>query len=370
MKESPFKQRVEKLLAILEEEKIDAMIVTPSSDMKYLCGYSVNGDERFLAMIISNRCEPFIIANSLYESQVIETPVTEFCYWNDGDKPFEMLKQEFIERGIPVGQVAVNSAMPALFSLQLNGMFPDMKLVNGSPLVQRLRVYKDRSEMDAIISATQRAMTALRNCIGRGNYWLGKKEIDFLAEFSMEMTKLGLGNPGACVAVGANAATPHHCTGETEIQSGKCLLIDFGGDYKNYWSDMTRTFHFGKPSQKFVDVYNIVLEACLAGEAAAKAGNKLEDVDIAARSVIQKAGYGEYFIHRTGHGIGIDYHEGPSAGLGEKTLISSGMAFSCEPGIYLPGEFGVRIEDQILIDDTGKTIILHEAFPKELTIIE
>lgn len=370
MKESPFKQRVGRLLSILNEENIDLMVVTPSSDMKYLCGYSVNGDERFLAMIISNSCEPFIIANSLYAAQVEQTPVADFCYWNDGDKPFEMLKQAFTKRGISFRKVAVNSAMPALFSLQLQGTFPDVELINGSPLVQRLRIYKDRSEMDALIGATQRGMLALRGCIEKGDYWLDKKETDFLAEFSMEMTKMGLGNPGACVAVGANAAIPHHCTGETKIQNGKCLLIDFGGDYKNYWTDMTRTFHFGKPSQKFIDIYHIVLEACLAGEAAAKAGNKLEDVDIAARSVIQKAGYGEYFTHRTGHGIGIDYHEGPPAGLGEKTIISSGMAFSCEPGIYLPGEFGVRIEDEILIDDTGKTVILHDAFSKELMIID
>lgn len=369
MKNSPFNARIEKATALLTQNHIDCLIVTPSSDMKYLCGYSINGDERLLALVVSPGHEPFIIANTLYELQVTETPVTEFAYWDDGSNPFALLKKELAERGIPTGTIAINSAMPALFSLEIAALYPTSKVVNGSPLLQPLRIYKDRAEMDAMIAATAKADIALKKCMDKGTYWVGKTESEFLAEFAMEMTKLGIRNPGACVAVGANAAVPHHHTGNTVIEMGKCLLIDFGGDYMNYCTDMTRTFHFGKPSDKFKEVYEIVLEACLAGEAAAKVGNELQDIDIAARDVIKKAGYGDYFIHRTGHGIGIDCHEGPPAGFGETTKIAPGMAFSCEPGIYLPGEFGVRIEDQVLMEEDGNARILH-SFPKELIIIE
>lgn len=369
MKDSPFAARIQKTWELMRREQVDCLIVTPSSDMKYLCGYSINGDERLLCLVLSPGKEPFIVANTLYELQVTETPITEFAYWNDGSNPFDCLRAQLEERGIPAGSIAINSAMPALFALPIAQLYPNAKLTNFSPMIQKLRVYKDRAEMDAMIAATAKADIALEKCMSKGTYWVGKSESEFLAEFVSEMTKLGIRDAGACVAVGANAAVPHHHTGSTLIEMGKCFLVDFGGNYMNYNTDMTRTFFFGKPDQKFIDVHSIVLEACLAGEAAAKAGNRLEDVDIAARNVIKKYGYGDYFIHRTGHGIGIDCHEGPSAGTGEKTLIAPGMAFSCEPGIYLPGEFGVRIEDQVLIEEDGSTRILH-SFPKKLICIE
>ncbi len=369
MKQSAFSPRVAKMEEILKREGIDCFLVTPSSDMKYLCGYSIKGDERFLALVLAPGHEPFIIANILYELQVTETPVEEFTYWPDGDDPFLLLKKEMEKRGIKTDTIAVDSAMPALFTVQLANAYPQARLVNGSPLVQPLRIYKDGTELDLMREATKKADIALGKCMEKGLCWVGKTESEFMAQLAYEMTCLGLKAPGACVAVGENAAVPHHNTGDTVIEMGKCLLIDFGGNYKNYNTDMTRTYHFGEPSEKFKEVYNIVLEANLAGEEAARVGNQLQDVDIAAREVIKKAGYGDYFIHRTGHGIGIDCHEGPSAGLGETTVIRPGMAFSCEPGIYLPGEFGVRIEDQVMIELDGTTTVLHK-LPKELTIIK
>lgn len=368
MKDSAFSSRIEKMNEILKKEGIGCFLVTPSSDMKYLCGYSIKGDERFLSLVVAPGHEPFIIANILYELQVTETPVEEFAYWFDGEDPFVLLKKELSGRGIDTDTIAVDAAMPALFSLQLSALYPKARMVNGSPLVQPLRIYKDRQEMDSMIAATAKADQALGICMERGIDWVGKTESDFLAALSYEMTCLGISDTGACVAVGANAAVPHHKTGDTVIEMGKCLLIDFGGSWKNYHTDMTRTYHFGEPDAEFAEVYNIVLEANLAGEKAAKVGNELQDVDAAAREVIEKAGYGKYFIHRTGHGIGIDCHEGPSAGAGETTKIRPGMAFSCEPGIYLPGKFGVRIEDQVLIEEDGSTRVLHQ-LPKELTVI-
>ena len=369
MKSSVFSSRIDKIMEILKEKEIDAFLVTPSSDMKYLCGYVIPGDERFLALVLAPDHEPFIIANILYELQVTETPVEEYAYWFDGSDPFALLKEEMKKRGIRSKKVAVDSAMPALFTIGIMEHFPDAALVNGSPYIQALRIYKDRTELNAMFEASRRADYCLGKMIARGREWLGKKETDFQAALIYEMTCNDMKGSGALVAAGAGAAVPHHHSNANLIQDNSCLLIDFGGSYRNYSSDMTRTYHFGKPSDKFRDVYNIVLEANLAGEEAAKAGNELQAVDRAARAVIAKYGYGDYFIHRTGHGIGIDCHEGPSAGEGETLEIRPGMCFSCEPGIYLPGEFGIRIEDLVAIDLDGSTKVLNH-LSKELTVIE
>lgn len=353
----------------MRENGIDCFLITPSSDIKYFCGYSIGGDERLLTLVLAPGHEPFIVANALYKLQVEETPITDFVYWADGEDAFSCLAGALKERDIDIRTIAVDAAMSALFLIGIQGVLKKVKIINGSPLVQPMRVYKDKQELDYMIEASTRAEKSLEAVLSKGTEHLGKTETEFQAEMAFQLTKNGLQGNGGLIAVGQNAAAPHHHAGETKIQNGKCLLVDFGGAYQNYQSDMTRTFHFGKPAQRFRDVYNIVLEANLAGEEAAKAGNRLQDVDRAARAVIDRYGFGEYFIHRTGHGIGIDVHEGPSAGEGETTEIRPGMVFSCEPGIYLPGEFGIRIEDLVAIDLDGSTKILNH-MTKKLTVIE
>jgi Xaa-Pro dipeptidase len=152
------------------------------------------------------------------------------------------------------------------------------------------------------------------------------------------------------------------------MEKGSSLLVDFWGSYQGYCTDCTRTFCLGKPDRQFEEIYAIVLEAHLAAEAQAVPGNTLADVDVAARSIIEKHGYGEYFTHRTGHGLGIDVHECISVNKGENIPIEPGMVFSIEPGIYLPGRLGVRIENLVAIGEKGAEV-LHD-FPRELTVIE
>ena len=162
------------------------------------------------------------------------------------------------------------------------------------------------------------------------------------------------------VASGPNAASPHHEPGERVIERGDSVILDFGGKLDGYCSDVSRTFSVGPPSSKLREVHAVVLEAQAAGRAAATAGTPCEDIDAAARKVIEDAGYGEYFIHRTGHGIGMDAHEHPYLVAGNDRLLEPGMAFSIEPGIYLPGELGVRIED-ICVATDGQVDTLNRA---------
>ena len=376
MRRSAFSERIDKIYGIMEEQGIGSFIITPSSDMKYTCGYSIKGDERLLCLVLSPGHEPFILANALYELQVRETPVEDFVFWSDGGDPISMLKAEMSGRGIfndrgsgkSSAKIAVDAAMPARFLVGIANAFEGASIINGSPLLDPLRVFKDEEELQAMREAAVLGEEALKAAIEKGEYWIGRKETDFLADFIKELTCRGISDAGGIVAAGENAAVPHHHSGSSTIEWGKCLLIDFAGTWKNYNTDMTRTYFFGEPDEHFKEVYRIVLEANLAGEKAAVAGNTLGDVDAAAREVIESYGYGKYFTHRTGHGIGIDCHEGPSAGKGEKTLIRPGMVFSCEPGIYLPGRFGIRIEDLCMINADGSTSILQK-LPKELTCI-
>jgi Xaa-Pro dipeptidase len=310
---------------------------------------------------------PFILANILYKAQVEPLPVEQFVYWADGEDPYALLKGEIEKRKVPFTRVALEPQLPVAFSLPLGQNFSGVEWVLGTALTAELRQRKDPEELALIRKASQEADKALRAVIGKGAYWIGRRELDFSEELAATLRQAGVITYGAIVASGPHAAVPHHATGNSIIEAGQGLLIDFGGTYEGYNTDCTRTFHFGKPSAEFEKVYSIVLEAHLAAEEKARLGNTLGDVDAAARGVIEKYGYGEYFTHRTGHGLGIDGHEGTPAGKGETTPIAPGMVFSIEPGIYLPGRLGVRIENLVAIAEQGTEVLHH--FPRELQVI-
>ena len=262
---------------------------------------------------------------------------------------------------------ALEPQIPAFFSLPLSQAFSDTRFVLGSSLIDHLRQKKDTSELALIRRACAESDRALGAVIDKGSYWIGKTESEFLMELTIEINRGGVHSFGGSIQAGANAAIPHYSTGNTVIKKGSCLLCDFWGRYEGYFTDCTRTFHFGRPEAEFEKIHTIVLEAHLAAESKAMPGNTLEDVDMAARAVIEKHGYGEFFTHRTGHGLGIDVHEGDSVNTGVKTPIEKGMVFSIEPGIYIPGRFGARIENLVAIGENGPEI-LHK-YPRELKVI-
>jgi Xaa-Pro aminopeptidase len=352
----------------MEKTGTDVFFVSPSSNLLYLTGYALNGDERLLLLVLPREGDNFLIANLLYKEQVKSLPVNDFVYWKDGENPFSLLKAEIEKRNIKVNKAALEPQIPAFFTLPLGKIFPAAVFELGSSLIEPLRQYKDESELALIRKACKESDRAIAVMIDKGNYWLGKTESDFLMEFTVEINKGGVNTFNASVQAGPNAAIPHYTTGRAVIEKGKCLLIDFWGRYEGYYTDCTRTLHFGKPETEFEKIYAVVLEAHLAAEAKARPGNTLSDVDIAARALIEKHGYGEYFTHRTGHGLGIDGHEGDSVNTGVNVPIKPGMVFTIEPGIYIPGRFGVRIENIVAVSDKG-TEVLH-SYPRELKVIE
>ncbi|MDR1025194.1 MAG: Xaa-Pro peptidase family protein [Treponema sp.] len=378
MNNTVFRTRMDRVQGEMKKRGIGLFLAGPSSNLFYLTGYAVHGDERLLLLVLPGSAEggaaqgvrgagAFVLANALYRDQVAGLPVDELVYWQDGEDPFALLAREIERRNWDVNRIALEPHLPAFFSLPLAERFPRSSFALGSVLTDPLRLCKDPAELDLIRQASRVSDRALAAVIGRGRYWLGKTEAQFRDVLAAELDAGGVRAWDAIVAVGANGAVPHHVTGQTLIEDGKGLLVDFGGRLEGYNTDCTRTFHFGRPGAEFEKIYNIVLEAHLAAEAAARPGNVLGDVDLAARQVIEKAGYGPCFTHRTGHGLGIDTHEGASASRGETTPIAPGMVFSIEPGIYLSGRVGVRIENLVAIGPDGPEPL--HAFPRELTVI-
>jgi Xaa-Pro dipeptidase len=352
----------------MTEKGIDVFLVSPGANLFYLTGYALGGDERLLLLVLPREGDAFILANLLYKEQVKNLPAKDFIYWSDGEDPYSLLTGEIKKRNIKTTKAALEPQIPAMFSIPLAEIFPGTEFTLGYALTDPLRQYKDESELELLRIAGRESDRALAAVMEKGNYWIGKTETEFMNALTSEFGRRGLISAGASVQVGENAAIPHYTTGDTVIEKGKCLLIDFWARYKGYYTDCTRTFHFGKPAPEFQTIYAVVLEAHLAAEAKAKPGNTLGDVDLAARSVIEKYGYGEFFTHRTGHGLGIDVHEGDSANKGVNVPLKPGMVFSIEPGIYLPGRLGVRIENIVVIGEK-ESEALH-SFPRELRVID
>ena len=368
MNEDIYYSRMEKIRGGMVKNGIDVFLIGPSSNLYYLSGYKKVADERLFLLVLSLEREPFILANLLYKEEVKSLPVKDAIYWRDGEDPFSLLKAEIEKRNIKVKKAALESNIPAFLSLPISRIFSDTDFVLGSSLTDELRLYKDSRELDLIRRACGESDQALAAVMERGSYWIGKTEEEFGEALSGELRRRGVISFDAVIAVGPNAALPHYGTGNTVIEKGKCFLTDFWGSFEGYYTDCTRTFHFGKPERDFEKIHAIVLEAQQAAEAKALPGNTLEDVDSAARGIIENHGYGEYFTHRTGHGAGIDVHEGVSVNRGVKIPIKQGMVFSVEPGIYIPGRFGVRIEDLVAIGEKGPEIL--HSYPRELRVIE
>lgn len=360
--------RMGKVLENMRAEGVDCLMLAPSSNMFYLCGYNVRMDERLTLLILAEGREPLIFANQISEPQFRATPVEDLVFWKDGEDPYGRLAEALARRDIRTGRLAVDSNMPARFLLPLQKVCRCGDLRLGNSLVEELRIYKSPREIEKMAQACALADRALAKVLERGSGWIGRTEQELQAELMFEEIRLGLQPRPPLVCAGPNAAVPRHVSDGTVMERGMGVYIDFGATYEGYNTDITRNFHLGQPTELYLKVYEIVLEANRRGREAAVPGNRLCDVDAAARSYIESEGFGDAFFHRTGHGIGIDGHEGPGPEFSQKTVIRPGMTFSVEPGIYLPGKLGIRIEDEVYVTETGPAVFHRTG--KELKIFQ
>jgi Xaa-Pro aminopeptidase len=319
---------------------VDAVILAAGSDLPYFSGYTAMPLERITAFVIPAQGEPALFVPQL-EAPRVAAGDFEIIPWGETDDPIGLV----VGRIGSAHSIAVGDTLWSSFLLEFQNRIDGAEWSTGSPLTKELRMRKESGEIELL----RRAGEATDRVLGRipsEVRFEGRTERQASRDFANMTVEEGHDVPMfTIIASGPNGASPHHETGDRVIQKGDMVVCDFGGTIDGYHSDVTRTFFVGEPGPKHQDVHALVVAANEAGRAAVAPGVPCQEIDRASRAVIDNAGYAEYFIHRTGHGIGLEGHEHPYIVEGNDPQLESGMTFSVEPGIYLPGEFGVRIED-------------------------
>lgn len=328
------------------------VLVTPGPDLLYLTGYApVAITERITMLVVRTDRDPVLIVPRLERPDAESSPAAgrlELTDWLDGDDPYAATGALLASDG----RYAVSDSAWAMHVLGLQEQLPASSYVSMTKALPMLRAVKDADEVARLAAAGAAADAAYHDIVR--TTFAGKTETQIGAELAEALRAHGHSQVDfTVVGSGPNGANPHHEIGDRVIEVGDMIVLDFGGLKDGYGSDTTRTVHVGEPTAEERAVHDIVRDAQQAGFEAVRPGVACQEIDRASRAVITDAGYGEYFIHRTGHGIGLTTHEPPYMVEGETHALVPGMCFSIEPGIYLPGRFGVRIEDIVTVTPDG-----------------
>ena len=349
--------RQEKLKNAIKKAGLDAIVINPSPSLNYLTGMQFHMSERPVILIFPAVGFPAIVLPEL-ETAKIQEPSFQLQGFPYGEDPSSWPKVfEDAFRFVGYSDANVGYEQNALRLLEFNLLkqaVPNSTFSTADEVIASLRMYKDTAEINAMRKAVSVAEAALMATLPKIK--IGKTELDIARELTLQLLNHG-SNPRLpffpIVSGGPNSANPHAAPSDRRLTGGDMLVIDYGANVNGYLSDITRTFAIGDVDPVFNKIAQIVLEANQAGHAAAKPGVPLGDVDKAAREVIEAAGYGKYFIHRTGHGLGLEGHEEPYIRSDNRNLIEPGMTFTIEPGIYIPDRGGIRIEDDVFITKNG-----------------
>lgn len=355
-------KRFQALVERLKKEDMDYLLVTDPASISYLTDKMIYPGERMLVLCVSAKGQHAFFLNRLFN--VPKTFDFEKIWFFDTDDYIKMLA-DYLQGAKKIG---VDKIWPARFLLPLMNHLPQATFVNGSYAIDEIRMIKDENEKALMRQASlinDQSMEDMLHALKEGvtENEMAEQLLSFYAKHGGEGFSFA-----PIVGYGANGADGHHGCDDTPLKKGDSIVIDMGCMYQGYCSDMTRTVFYQEVSEKQKEVYQLVLEANLAAEAIIKPGVRLCDIDKAARDVIEKAGYGPHFNHRTGHFIGREVHEYGDVSANFDMPVKEGMIFSIEPGIYIEGEFGVRIEDLVLVTEDGCEILNH--YPKDLIVIE
>ncbi len=346
-----FLTRRRALSARLAGMRIDEMLVTNLNHVRYLSGFS--GSQG--ALVLSKDLTAEISTDGRYATQIAEE-VPDIEAVIERQSALALIRRVKGPRRVGFEASHVTVAELERFQEACN---EDVTLVPVTGVIEEIRLTKDNTERLRLVEVAELASQAFDELIAAGELAIGRSERDIAADLEHRMRRLGAERPSfdTIVASGPHSARPHHTAGDRIVRRGDLVIIDFGAHSRGFNSDMTRTLVMGEADDFAREVYDIVLRAQQAGIEAATPGTRLVDVDAAARSVIEEAGYGEYFVHSTGHGIGLEVHEGPWASQTGEGTLAEHMTLTIEPGIYVPGRGGVRIEDTILITQGPARII-------------
>jgi Xaa-Pro aminopeptidase len=355
--------RLERARARMASLGVDVLLVSVGPDLPYLIGYEAMPLERLTMLVVAREAEAVLVVPRLEAPRVIERPgVFRIVAWDETDDPIARVAKY----AGSARTAAVGDQTWARFVLALQDAMPGTRFRRATDVTGPLRIVKDAAEVDALRAAA-RAVDEIAVAM-RQRPFAGRTEAQVHRELVERMLDAGHERANfAIVAAGENGASPHHEPGARVIDEGDVVLCDFGGTMRGYCSDITRMFVVGEASSEVIDTYAVLVEAQEAGVQAARVGVACEAVDAAARDVIGAAGLGEWFVHRTGHGIGMEAHEDPYVVAGNVAPLEPGHAFSVEPGIYLPGRFGLRLEDIVVASEAGP-LRLNDA-PRDLAVV-
>jgi len=363
--------RFDQLNASLRMSELDAVILNPGPTLTYLSGLHFHLMERPVVLLFARDQDPAIVLPELELQKVADLPykLQVFSYPENPSEWDNAFRNAVQALGLDGKRIGVEPRQLRLLEFRhVKAGAPEADYPDASDVLSGLRLKKDKAEVEAMRRAVKIAQDALEATIPSINIGMTEKEIS--SELVVQLLKHG-SEPempfSPIVSAGPNSANPHASPTDRKLQAGDLLVVDWGAAFDGYISDLTRTFAVVKVDAEYEKIHKIVQEANAAGRAAGKPGVPCADVDKAARDVIERSGYGKYFTHRTGHGIGMEGHEEPYMRGDNMQLLEPGMAFTVEPGIYLPGRNGVRIEDNVVITETGADVL--SDMPREIRVV-
>ncbi|KXK12389.1 MAG: putative M24B family peptidase [Chloroflexi bacterium OLB14] len=364
-------QRLDKLTASLTGGQLDAVILNPGPTLKYLSGIDFHLMERPVVLFVTPNQEPVLVLPELELLKVDLFPfkIKHFAYGENPDSWNDVFKKAIQSLGLDGKKIGVEPRQLRLMEFSyVKASAPEADYPDASDVLAQLRLRKDEAEVKKMRKAVTIAQSALEAVIPQIKIGMTEKEI--AGELVIQLLKHGSESEmpfAPIVSAGPNSANPHASPSDRKIQSGDLLVVDWGATYEGYISDLTRTFAVGEVDDEAKKICELVMQANEAGRKAAKPNVTCASVDKAARDVIEKGGYGKYFTHRTGHGIGMEGHEAPYMRGDNMMLLDVGMTFTVEPGIYLAGRNGVRIEDNMVVTENGAESL--SDMPRELRVV-
>jgi Xaa-Pro aminopeptidase len=362
-----FAERLARAQETMRSRGIDGLLVGPSADLRYLVGYHALPLERLTMLVVPAEGEPALVVPELEEARATECGADRLAplvLWSETEDPVRMVRDLLRDAGAAEGTLALQDRLWTSFTLQLQSVLPDAGWVAGREVMRRLRLRKTPDEVQALrdvgaaIDAVHARVPDLLR-VGRTEAEVGRDIAELILEDHDEVNFV-------IVASGPNGASPHHETGGRRLEAGDAVVVDIGGTRAGYCSDVTRDYVIGHLPDGYAELHEVLERAQEAAVRCVRPGVTAAAIDGEARGIITEAGFGDRFIHRTGHGIGIEEHEEPWITSDNDEPIVAGMAFSIEPGIYIPGRYGARIEDIVVVTEDGVERVNHR--PREVLV--
>jgi Xaa-Pro aminopeptidase len=362
-----YAQRCAQVQELLKARGCRALVAGASADLRYLSGYAASTSERLTCFVVPADSDPFVVLPAFEAPRLGAHPWFTVLPWNETDDAVAIVAAQLDVEAAAQHTFLVGDRMWAAFLLRFQSVFSSSVWQSATPLLRELRMLKSASEVAALRTAGAQVDAIFQELVSWR--WLGRSEGEVAEAIAAGMRQRGCESVDfVIVGSGPNGASPHYGGGERVIEHGDTVILDFGGPFGGgYFADITRTVVVGEASAEIRRVYEAVRAAQEAGVLAVRPGVPCQVVDAAARAVITASGYGPLFNHRTGHGIGLDGHEEPYIVAGNALPLAPGMTFSVEPGVYLPGRFGVRIEDIVACTENGVERL--NTCSRELTVV-